>query len=173
MKKLLVVMVAVAVGASFAFASTLSVPWFVDTGPAANKLPPVTKGVTGLIYLHNNKASTITCSIAYFTQTGVGIGPAAPNNTFTISANASVAFRPGVDDPDTVGGGQESAVALAIPNRPGGTEGGNDGKKNGSCVVTWLGVGTDVQGVYLQEQLPGTAASTNWVAYGHLLPPGA
>ena len=173
MKKLLVVMVAVAMGASFAFASTLSVPWFVDTGPAANKLPPITQGVTGLIYLHNNKASVITCSIAYFTQTGVNIGPAAPNNTFTINPAASVAFRPVADDPDSVAGGQESEVARLIPNRPSGTEGGNDNKKNGSCVITWLGAETDVQGVYLQEQLPGSAASTNWICYGHLLPPGA
>ena len=173
MKKVLVVLMALTLGAGFAFASSLSVPWFVDTGPAANKLPPATAGVTALVYLHNNLASEITCSIAYFTATGVPIGPAAPNNTFVIAANASLAFRPVASDPASAAGGQENPDSgWLVPDRPMGTAGGNDDKKNGSLVVEWLGGAGDVQGVYLQEQLPGTAASTNWVVYGHLLPPG-
>ena len=140
MKKLLVVTLAVSF-AGIAFASTLGVPWFIDTGPVANKLPPATKGVVGTVFLHNNKTSDLVCSIEYFTQAGNPVGPAAPNNTFVIKPSASLAFRPVADDPDSVPGGQEATDAgQLVPNRPMGTEGGNDGKANGSLVVTWLGL---------------------------------
>jgi len=177
MKKTLVVIVAMVMG-GVAFASSLSVPWFVDTGPAANKLPPATTGVTGLVYLHNNKTEPITCSIRYFTQGGNDIGPEAPNNTFVIAPQASLAFRPVAYDPDTVGGGQEATDAgLLVPDRPMDTSipGNNPAKKNGSLVVTWLGAATDVQGVYTQSQyvVQADSAVGKLTGYGHLLPPGA
>lgn len=176
MKKTLVVIVAMVMG-GVAFASTLSVPWFVDTGPTANKLPPVSKSVVGLIYLHNNKAERITCSIAYYTQGGNYVGPDAPFNTFTIAPQASIAFRPVAYDPDSIGGGQEATDAgLLVPDRPLSTTiPGNDGKANGSLVVTWLGAATDVQGVYTQSQyvVQPDSAVGKLTGYGHLLPPGA
>ena len=175
MKKALVVMVALAVG-GMAFASSLSVPWFVDTAPVGAKFPPTTNGVTGLVYLHNNQATQAVCSIEYFTAAGVGIGPAAPGNTFVIEPNASLAFRPVTSDPATIPGGQENtASGWLVPDRPMGTAGGNDNKKNGSLVVTWLGEGTDVQGVYITNQfkVQGDSAVGKLVSYAYLLPPGA
>ena len=175
MKKALVVMVALTVG-GLAFASSLSVPWFVDTGPAANKFPPITDGVTGIVYLHNNKTSVITCSIRYFTAAGVDIGPEAPDNTFVVGPQASIAFRPVASDPSTVPGGQENtASGWLVPDRPMGTAGGNDNKKNGSLAVTWLGEGTDVQGIYVMNQYVKQPDSGigKLVSYAFLLPPGA
>ena len=175
MKKALVIMVALAVG-GVAFASSLSVPWFVDTAPTGAKFPPKVSGVTALIYLHNNKASVVTCSIGYYTAAGTSIGPAAPNNTFVIQPNASLAFRPVVSDPATVGGGQENTAAgWLVPDRPMGTAGGNDNKPNGSLVITWLGEGTDVQGMFLSEGHVVQSDSTvgKIISYAHLLPPGA
>ena len=180
MKKMMVV--ALMLGAGVAFASSLGVPWFVDTAPAASKLPPINEGVSGIVYLHNNQASALTCTIEYFTQAGISIGPTS-NNTFVIPAKATVAFRPVACDPDTVAGGQEGAVAAAIPDRPRDTVANplNDGKKNGSIVVTWVGGGQDVQGVYMQSQAVTHPLSTadptgqkqlKLTGYGHLLPPG-
>ena len=175
MKKALVVMMALTVG-GLAFASTLSVPWFVDTAPAAAKFPPRVNGVTGIVFLHNNTVTPKLCSIEYFTQTGTGIGPESPDNTFIIAPQASLAFRPVASDPDSVGGGQEAVDAgWLVPDRPMGTTGGNDNKANGSLVITWLGENTDVQGVYIMNQYvvqPDSAAG-KLVSYAHLLPPGA
>ena len=172
MKKLLVVTLALAVG-GVAFASSLSVPWFIDLGPTANRLPPVNDGAVGLVYLHNNLATQITCSIEYFTASGNSVGPAAPNNTFVISPKASIGFRPVASDPNTATGGQENAEAgWLVPDRPSGTEGGNDNKKNGSLVVTWLGGENDVQGVYMSATNKTLGGENRLVGYGHLLPPG-
>ena len=168
MKKLTIVALALMV-AGVAFASSLNVPWFVDNSAAASKFPPVSPGVSGIVYLHNNKTETITCSIAYYSQEGVSLGPAAPGNTFVIAANASIAFRPVAYDPDSVTGGQEAVDAgLLVPDRP-----TVDGKKNGSLVVTWLGEATDVQGIYTMNQYAGGINAGKLVSYAYLLPPGA
>lgn len=174
MKKLAITACAAVLGAGVAFASSLSVPWFVDNGPAANKVPGTLPGVTGMVTLKNNTPDTMTLQIAYFTQSGVGIGPAAPGNTFSIAGNASVAFRPVADDPDTATGGQESVPGRAVPNRP-LTGVGNDGKKNGALTVQWVGDPTDVQGIvtYVQST-PRNDTNTGYVvlSYGHQLPEG-
>lgn len=187
MKKLLVVTLALSF-AGIAFASSLSVPWFIDTGPAANKLPPVTGGVTGLVYLNNGSpagSDPLVCSIEYFTQDGISVGPAAPNNTFEIAPKASIAFRPVASDPASVAGGQEAELAgWLVPDRPGdgtGTadalypaEGSNDNKKNGSLVVTWVGESTLVGGIYSQMQYVGGGENIGKLtSIAHLLPSGA
>lgn len=177
-------------GATIAVASSLGVPWFVDGAPAANFIPGVTSGVTGIVYLKNNAATPMVCSIEYFSQTGVPLGPANnstladQNNTFVIPPNASVAFRPNTHDPDTTPGGQESPLAVLVPNRPNtgvnaarATVGQvNDRKNNGSITISWTGDPTDVQGtfVYYQTFIPasGDARFPTTITYGHLLPPG-
>ena len=177
MKKALVVMVALTVG-GLAFASSLSVPWFVDTAPAAAKFPPQVSGVSGIVYLHNNTVTPKPCSIEYFTQAGTSVGPESPDNTFVVAPQASIAFRPVAYDPSTVPGGQESIDAgLLVPDRPLITVAGepDEPKKNGALVVTWLGEATDIQGVYVMNQYvtqPDTTVG-KLVSYAFLLPPGA
>ncbi len=174
MKKLIALTVLAVAGV--AFASSLSVPWFVDNAGPAAKFPPVA-GVSALVYLHNNESTPWLCSIGYITQSGVSIGPDAPDNTFIIPASATLAFRPNANDPLTTPGGQESAEANAIPDRPSGTAGGNDGATNGSIVISWVyGSSGSVQGFLVQGQaIAARAASGQPAAYGlwgTLLPPG-
>lgn len=177
MKKLSIIAVLVAVGiiSGFASAKSMSVPWFVDNAPAAAYYPP-TSGTSALVYLHNNKDVALECSITYYSQTGFEL--ALDDNTFSIPALSTVAFRPVATDPDTVPGGQESTVALAIPNRP-----TTDNKKNGAIVINWTGDSTDVQGLLTQGQFVNATSSTSAyygklaasavTSWGTLLPPGA
>jgi len=113
----------------------------------------------GLVFLHNNTASDLTASVAYFNQEGVPL-PIAGSTTFNISANASIAFRPVADDPVS-GGGQEGTEGNAVPDRPRDV----DPKANGSLVITWAGESTDVNGAYQQYR-----GSNSSLAF--LLPPG-
>ena len=190
MKTLSGLVLALLGGTTVAVASSLGVPWFVDGAPAANFVPGATRGVTGIVYLKSNVNYPLTCSIEYFSQTGVPLGPANnttladQNNTFVIPPFASVAFRPVASDPDSTPGGQESALGMTVPNRPrtgvnsalatvGQT---NDNKDNGSITISWTGDPTDVQGtfVYFQTFIPpaGDARFPTTMSYGHLLPPG-
>ncbi len=172
MKKVSVLVAMVVLG-GIAFASSISIPWFVDNSPAEAGWPPrdATQGVTTLVFLKNNTDDVVTCEVAYYTQGGNFVGPIYPNNTFTIAAKSSVAFRPAVNDPDgsVVAGkkGQEGSQGNAVPDRPLTTLPGaqeNDGKKNGSISVTWQGGDKDVQGI--------VATCSSVMSYAHLLPPG-
>jgi len=148
----------------------LSVPWYVDTAGAAQRLPANDMQTTTIIFLHNNLSDDMAAAIEYYTQDGVFVGPVWPDNYFLIPKQSTVAFRPVADDPASVGGGQEAPVAQAVPNRPMGTEGGNDNKKNGSIVIRWQGDTTDVQGMLKEwRQLDGDSLYSNSV----LLPPGS
>lgn len=128
-----------------ASAATIGVPWFVDNAGAARRIPPTDGATTTLIYLNNGSASDLTCMIAYYTQDGVAIGPFT-NNTFVVPALSTVAFRPVADDPATVAGGQEAEIARLVPNRPLGTTGGNDNKKNGSIQVQYDNTNGNITG---------------------------
>ena len=181
MKKLIVVTLMLSI-AGIAFASSLALPWFVDNpNKLATGLPPSVKGTVGVVYLKNNTNEVTTCSIAYYTQGGLAIGPPSPGNTFAIQPKASLAFRPCAYDPDTVVGGQEAVDAgLLVPDRPphGNSSllpvvpGNEAAKMNGSAVVTWLGEGSDVQGIYVSMQTTG-APALKVLSWAHLLPPGA
>ena len=185
MKKLTLVMLLLAVGAGIAYASSLSVPWFVDQGPTAANFPPDRaidgapgKCQAGLVYLHNNNTDVITCSIEYYSATGIALGPAAPNNTFVIPASSTVAFRPVATDPASANG-QESDVALKVPNSPMDnpietSNGTKLAKGNGSLVVRWIGGSGAVQGLYQQAAYHMQPDSTiGKISYwGTLLPPG-
>ncbi len=163
MKKALIVAVLLVAGTGVAFASSLGLPWFVDNAPLESNLSTV-QGVVGLVFLHNNTSSNLTASIAYFSQDGTPL-PISGSTTFNISANASIAFRPVQNDPSgevvAGAGGQEGAEGNAVPDRPRDV----DTKKNGSAVVTWAGVSTDVQGAYQEYRGGG-------LALAYLLPPG-
>ncbi|MBX3179495.1 MAG: hypothetical protein KF886_19235 [Candidatus Hydrogenedentes bacterium] len=190
MRKLGVLALMLVVGTSLAFAGSISIPWFVDNAPVANFIPGVSSGVTGIVYLKSNVGTPLTCEIEYFSQSGVPLGPANnatladTSNSFTIPPFAAVAFRPATHDPDTTPGGQESTLAITVPDRPAtgvnsvlaqpGQD--NDGKRNGSITISWTGDPTDVQGtfVYYQTFIPpsGDSRFPTTMSYGHLLPSG-
>ncbi|MCX5770225.1 MAG: hypothetical protein NTZ09_08140 [Candidatus Hydrogenedentes bacterium] len=182
MKKVYMLGMMLMVGACFAYAASLSVPWFVDNATPPSKLPPLDAKVVGLVYLHNNLVEDVTCEIAYYSQIGHFMGPEAPDKTtFEIPALSTVAFRPGKNDPVIAGsGGQESPIALLVPNRPTVApddvvlEG--DDKLNGSIVISWTtGGANDVQGIVLQTQNADGLVGTNpgrALQWGTLLPPG-
>jgi len=162
MKKLSTVMMMALIG-GMAFASSLGIPWFVDNAPDSQGFNwPPTQGTRTYIYLHNNKTSSIVCSIAYYSAEGVFLGPQDNPNTpyddttFEIPPLSTVGFAP-VANLGATGG--ETSIAAAIPNRP-----LTDGKKNGAAVITWAGGPNDVQGML------ATASST--MSFAHLLPPG-
>lgn len=183
MKKLGIIAATIALCASV-YASSLAVPWFVDTAPAANGVPGKAPGVTGIVVLKSNRTDTLTCSINYFNPNGTELGPFAPNNTFVIEPLSSLSFRPVATDPSTVAGGQESTLAVLVPNRPISPDtntpipGTNpptvDTKKNGSITISWSGGNQDVQGIvtYFQTSVDPTSGATVTFSYGTLLPPG-
>jgi len=189
MKKMSVVLIML-VG-SIAFASSLSIPWYVDNAPVNTGLPPTSDGGLSLIYLKSTVDRVLTCEIAYYNADGAFLGPLPPNNTFTIQPKAALGFRPVADDPISgltspwggvgTAGGQEGAAGVAVPNRPRSANsstvinGSNppvvDQKKNGSITISWFGVGaeaTDLQG----SQMAWAKGGTTVVSFSHLLPPG-
>jgi len=194
MKKLGLLAAALCVGSTVTFAATLSIPWFVDNAPVANRIPGLATGVTGIVTLKSNVDTDLVCEIFYFTQSGVSIGPggnatlADPTNTFILPARAALAFRPSVNDPDSTPGGQESTAGVLVPDRPltgiGNLPDGtpedpanvNDGKMNGSITIRWTGDANDVQGTfsYYQTFRPqsGDPRFQTTMSYAHLLPPG-
>ena len=160
MKKLSITLaLLMVIGASVAFASSLAVPWFADNAPTASGWPPPAPGVTTLVYLKNNLAEDVIAEIEYFSAIGEELGPVYPDNTFVIPALSTVAFRPVANDP-VAAGGQESAVAVLIPDRPRDV----NPAKNGSATISWVGGPNDIQGMV-------ASASSN-ISYAHLLPPG-
>ena len=165
MKKLGLVLTVMVVLAGVAYASSVAIPWFVDNAAAGAGWPPAAKNTT-LIYLKNNTDDVLTAEITYYSEDGSNLGPEFPENTFSISPKATVAFRPVVADPiGTLPGGTlnglEGAEGLAIPDRPRDV----DTKMNGSAVVSWTGGPTDIQGMVATTSLA--------LSYAHLLPPGA
>ena len=168
MKKLSILGLVVLFGASVAVASSLAVPWFVDSTKTGEGIPQATNGVTEIITLHNNTNALMVCSIEYFNGAGDSMGPAAPDNTFTVAPNSSLAFRPVADDPGPAidpanAGGQEGAQGVLVPNRP-----MPDSKNNGACVIRWVGGPGDVQGMIAHYQMKNGIS----MSYAHLLPAG-
>jgi len=188
MKKLAILAVALTVGVGVAFASSLSVPWFVDNAPQYNGIPGKKAGVTGIVTLKSNRTDTVVCSITYVNQDGVVLGPFPPNNTFTIAPLSALAFRPVEHDPDpTAGGqpgGQEGSQGVVVPDRPrspdsvtpipGTSPPTVDLKKNGSITVSWTGGPQDIQGIvtWFQSAIDPISGATITFSYGTVLPPG-
>ena len=175
MKKVLVI--ALMLGAGLAYASSIGVPWFVDTA-GTGVHPPKTSKAEGFIYLHNNHSEALEVTVAYYTAVGNYIGPDY-DNTFIIQPNASLGYRPVATD-----WLYESEEARKIPNRPRMTYPPsntlNDTKKNGSCVFTWFGDASYMSGAYWLCQIGATVVNStdateaySYIGYGHLLPAGA
>jgi hypothetical protein len=176
MKKLAIVAVAMTLITGMGFASSIAIPWFVDFAPhePGTGLPPAS-GVASVVFLKNNTGEAITARIEYFTATGNAIGPnsheaGGPGNSFSIAALASVAARLGGTDTTS----EASPGGADIPNRPLGTGGGNDGKKNGSARITWIGDAGDIQGAIQAWDASGrsSAGVAAVFGYAHLLPAG-
>ena len=186
MKKVLVVSVLVLVGASLAFASSMSVPFFADYAAVDGGSPPPA-GQVALIYLKSNVPDVVTCEIIYYNSAGEELGPFAPDNSFTIQPFSGLAFRPVMMDPDgqttydpgtgVVGpypGGFEGSQGVAVPDRPRSVDAVTpipgttiiDQKKNGACTISWVGGPSDVQGY-------AATINAGGYAFGYLLPPGS
>lgn len=163
MKKALIIAVLMMVGTGVALASSLGLPWYIDNASENQNLSNV-QGVLGLVYLHNNTDANLTANIVYYDQDGNLLVPTTTSQTFNISPNASIGFRPVATDPsgDVCAGcgGQEGFEGGLVPNRPRDV----NTKKNGSLVITWPGNSTDIQGAY--QQFSGASS----LAY--LLPAG-
>jgi hypothetical protein len=193
MKKLVVLTVMVLAGV--AFASSLNVPWFIDTwgtnvgtghanyqslGYPPMSTPATGLAIMGLVYLHNNKSEPVTCAIEYYTRDGEKL-EIEGNNTFSIAANATIAFRPSaVNDtwsPSTPGG-QEAETGAAVPDRPKQALSEDPMSNmwlncNGAIVVRWVGVPTDVQGNYRELTCVDGGGTSRLLAFATLLPAGA
>ena len=175
MKKVLVI--ALMLGAGFAYASSIGVPWFVDNA-ATGVAPPAAAKAMSIVYIHSNATEALEVTISYYTQLGYFVGPTT-GNTFIINPQSSLAFRP--VQHDTI---YESSAALLIANRPRFTYPPsttlNDNKRNGSCVFTWNGDSSLLSGAYWLCQTGSMPTSstdptviyTN-MGYSHLLPAGA
>jgi len=184
MKKLGIIAATLAMCTGIAYASSLAVPWYVDTAPVANGVPGKAAGVTGSVILKSNRTDTVICTITYYSPEGDELGPYPPNNTFAIDPLSAISFRPVVTDPSTTPGGQESATGVLVPNRPRSVDnvtpipGTNppviDTKRNGSITISWSGSDTDVQGIvtYFQTATDVNTGATVTMSYGTLLPPG-
>ena len=169
MKKLLVAALALVVGTTMAFAASITVPAFLDSGLNDSNWPPQGDSTAGLlpgfpnrktfVSLHNNLATNVLCTVEYRDYDGLANGPVG-GNTFTIPADSTVSFRPYGTDP---GAGDDANVPNA--GRPAKADPLPE-VAAGSAVIRWGGDATDIQG-RLVESGPG---GEGWFAY--LLPPG-
>ena len=105
--------------------TSICVPYFEDSTPAAASLPPLVSGTTSLIYVRNH-GGDLLCSISY--RDLDGNDTTGTPDTFVIPANNVVAFRPCMDDPSTVPGGQETPLGQAVPDMVGP-------RKRGSVII--------------------------------------
>jgi len=179
--------------AATAFASSISVPFFVDWAAI---------GVRGFIGIKNNTAEPIEISVFYRDLLGQNRTPGAilgnlgadfvnqagnpfpagsynsdPDNTYVLQPNAAISFRPAAD-----GGGEGAGDAVpnmmgfqVIDNTPGSGFPAIPGQGeftpfNGSAEIRWTTVNNDrdIQGRYLQD-----AGTANGAQSQYLLPPGS
>ena len=173
MKKLLVAALALVIGTTMAFAATINVPQFLDSGLEDSHWPPQGESANNgllpgwpnrktIISLHNNLSTNIKCFITYRDSEGKANGPVG-GNTFVIPADSTVSFRPFGTDP---GLGDNPNVPNA--QRPASSD--RDENAAGSATILWGKSGggqpTDIQG-RLVEAGPG---GEGWFSF--LLPPG-
>jgi len=186
MKKLGIVAIALVIGTSMALASSISIPWFIDNAPEANRVPGINPGVMTLVTLKSQiGGDPLVCSIEYYSAEGVALGAKHPDpalaalgqNTFTVAPFSSVQFRPVMIDPDAVttdprtgslgqAGGQEGPQGVVVPDRPLDV----DTKKNGSATISWVGESNYMSG---QVTVIQTTSDGGLISYAHLLGAGA
>lgn len=148
-------------GAGMALASSLNVPFFLDTAPSDGNFPPSPDGngnttFATFVALHNNTSDDILVEVDYFDagQDGSVDHQTPTNNTFSLPANATWGFRPVGDDAATEVGN----AGFNIPNMPGG-------ETAGSATLSWAGGPAAIQGRAFQIDSAGNT-------FGFLLPPG-
>jgi len=114
---------------SVAPTDSITIPYFVDTAPAASSLRPAS-GIESLVYVENHSAVSMTVAVTYIDTAQNDRTPAA--NTFEVPAKSVVAFRPTVYDPATpeLPAGQENAAGALVPDMTPGEI------KAGSLVLT-------------------------------------
>ena len=153
MKKFALIAGVIVLGTGVAFASSLSVPFFLDRAPSDGQFPPTAREAS-FIALHNNLSVDLEVEVDYYDagQNGTVDQQTPANNTFLLPANSTYSFRPVGNDPATEVG------ASSVPNMPGG-------ETAGSCIVTWVGGVSDIQGRLVQVGTTGNA-------FSYLLPPG-
>ena len=112
MKKLSVLMALALVMtvAGVAYANTIIIPFFNDSGNNAGG--ESNTGMRTYIRVKSLDLDTIVCSIIYTDINGLSTSPA----TFVLGPLATVGFRPIADDSDA-----EGAKGAAVPNASGGT----------------------------------------------------
>ncbi len=182
MKKLGIVAIALVIGTSMAVASSISVPWFIDNAPEANRVPGINPGVMTLVTLKSTiGGDPLVCSIDYYASDGTPLGALHPDpalaalgqNTFTIAPFSSLQFRPVQVDPSATttdprtgaagaAGGQEGPQGVLVPDRPRDV----DPKANGSATISWVGEPSWITG---QITFIQTAADGGLISYAHLL----
>lgn len=168
MKKLGFVAVMLMVGASVAFASSISVPWYIDNAGINNGLTPPAGLTQTLIYLKNNASTVTVVQISYNADDGTALGPPVGSDTFEILPNATILFRPVADDTNLATGGQEDpGTGGLVPNRPRGV----NTKKNGSITLRFEGGPSLVQGEVTAFFTPD-ADGAQTVTYSYLIPSG-
>ena len=154
MKKFTMMVGILALGAGVAFASSVTVPWFLDPGDNDGAYPPAAGQTKTFVTLHNNTTNELTCIISYVEPDGDPNGPDG-QNTFSIPASSTVAFRPYGVDPDTGDAEGQAGTPTAVPNA---------NFFAGSGTIQWEGDPSDIQGRIIEIQ--------NGMIYGYLLPPG-
>ena len=123
-----------------AYAASLAVPFFADAAGLwqSSNSSPAGPGAAGFIGLKNTTNSPVTVTVRYFMTTGSEVSPAA--NTFALTAQQGVSFRPAITDTLSEGNNAWSTI-----NTTGGVTAG-------SATITWtpFGATTDVVGRYLE-----------------------
>lgn len=150
MKKLAIIASVLVLGATVAMASSLSIPFFRDTGTNLSGGVP-TSGFAGFIGIRNNTTRDIVVQVVYNALVNNAFVNSAPA-TFLLQANASVSWRPVANDP-AEGAGQ------SVPNM-------TLGSTAGAATLSWTGgSATDIQGRYVEIGGGG-------FSFAYLLPPG-
>lgn len=130
MKKLFTVALVGLAASGIALAASLSVPFFNDMADNDGNGP----GAKAFIGLKNTTDGPIEFTLTYYDPEGLNVTPAA--NTFVLTAQRGLSFRPYADDPFDEG------VGADVPNML--QEGDRQGR--GSVLVTWFGTGSEIIG---------------------------
>lgn len=144
MKKAIVVLGVMVIGASAVLAQSVTVPFFRDNP---------NDSVTGFIGLKNNTTRDITLSIVYTQDEDGTPVPQTPAVTHLLPANASISWRPVQRDSDP-GGSNLEGDGAAVPNTS-PRDGTGSTKFTGGVTITWTGSPGEVQGRYVETTPSG------------------
>jgi len=173
MRKFAFVAVAAVAVAGFAFANSLSVPFFLDNGDSG--VYPTQGAANGFIGLINTSSVDLVISVIYVSPdtSGNPSNRTPTNNTFLLPANASVAWRPGAIDPNSepTGAGTPPDMTGARDLSGGGFPAPGQSPLAGSATIWWQGTANGgaseraIKGRYAQN-------NTNSSAFAYFLGEG-